>query len=335
MIGEGYPCLIQSMSDIKTSNVEENIALTNYLAKRGLDMMRFSVLDIHDALALKEIKQKVDIPIIADIHYHAHLAIESIHSGVDKIRINPGNMRDETKLREIISLCKEKNIPIRVGINSGSLIDLNKTMLTKSEEILKVCDNMVDLFALHHFSNIVLSLKTSDPLLLENIYRKAYERYPYPLHIGLTESGFSTLGSIRSATTLYPLLKDGIGDTIRISLADDRIEELRACKELLRLSNRKTNVPELIVCPGCGRTLIPLKEVSRMVMDHLDFVEKKIKVAVMGCPVNGIGEASDADIGIAGSGKEDTFVLFAKGKSIGVFQKEEALGKLFSYIDTF
>lgn len=335
IIGEGHPCLIQSMSDIKTSHVSANIALTNDLARRGLDLMRFSVLDMEDAKAFREIKAKTSIPIIADIHFDYRLALESIASGVDKIRINPGNISSASHLRQILQACKEKHIPIRIGVNSGSLNRYRGKGKDVVEDILLAMDDTLSFFQEEGFEELVLSLKTSNPLILDSLYRQAYERYPYPLHIGLTESGFSTLGSIRSTVALYPLLKDDIGDTIRISLADDRKEELRACKELLSLAGRREHTPELIVCPGCGRTLVPLKDLSRAVMDHLDFVNKKIKVAVMGCPVNGVGEARDADYGIAGSGKENVLLLFSKGKEIGLFEKEEALGKLFSYIDSF
>ena len=334
-IGNSRGCLIQSMSDIKTSKTEENITMTKELIPSGLDMMRFSVLDIDDAKALKVIKDNIDITIIADIHFDYRLALLALDAGVDKVRINPGNMQGEAHIREIIDSAKRHGAAIRIGINSGSLNRYRGKTDNQEDDIFLALNDMLSIFKEEHFEKLVLSLKTSDPLLLESLYRRAYKEYEYPLHLGLTESGFSSLGSIRSAISIYPLLKDGIGDTIRVSLSDNRIEEIRACKELLRLSNRRSDIPELIVCPGCGRTLIPLNEISRIVLSHLDHIFKKIKVAVMGCPVNGIGEAKDADYGIAGSGKENIFLLFSKGKEIGLFEKEEALNKLFSLIDNY
>lgn len=334
-IGNGSPCLIQSMGDRKTSEVSYLVGETKRLEKAGLDMMRFSVLDKEDALALKEIRKQVDIPVIADIHFDYRLALMSIDSGVDKIRINPGNIGGEDRLRCVISACREKNIPMRIGVNSGSLNRYRGKTDSKADDILLALDETLSIFKEENFDHIVLSLKSSDPDDLYEIYEKAYHKYPYPLHLGLTESGFSTLGTIKSALGVFPLLKAGIGDTLRISLADDRIEEVRACKSLLRLSGRRDDIPDMIVCPTCGRTKIDLKPISREVLSYLDHVFKKVKVAVMGCPVNGIGEAKDADFGIAGSGEENIYVLFAKGKSLGLFKKEEALKRLFALIDSF
>ncbi len=334
-IGNGSPCLIQSMGDRKTSEVSYLVGETKRLEKAGLDMMRFSVLDKEDALALKEIRKQVDIPVIADIHFDYRLALMSIDSGVDKIRINPGNIGGEDRLRCVISACREKNIPMRIGVNSGSLNRYRGKTDSKADDILLALDETLSIFKEENFDHIVLSLKSSDPDDLYEIYEKAYHKYPYPLHLGLTESGFSTLGTIKSALGVFPLLKAGIGDTLRISLADDRIEEVRACKSLLRLSGRRDDIPDMIVCPTCGRTKIDLKPISREVLSYLDHVFKKVKVAVMGCPVNGIGEAKDADFGIAGSGEENIYVLFSKGKSLGLFKKDEALKRLFALIDSF
>lgn len=329
MIGEGYPCLIQSMSDIKTSNIEDNIALTEFLAKRGLDMMRFSVLDEKDANALKEIKKNTSVPIIADIHYSFDFAIKAIESGVDKIRINPGNMKSRSELLNVIHLAKEKNIAIRIGINSGS-IDTNDV-----ESTLLAMDDTISVFKEEGFDKLVLSLKSSDPVATQKLYEAGYERYPYPLHLGLTESGPLTTGLVRSTVSIYPLLSKGIGDTLRISLSDDRIHEVRACKEILKLSGRRTDIPTLIVCPGCGRTVGDLESLRETVQDYLDQVNKNITVAVMGCPVNGIGESKNADIGISGTGFKDSYLLFRHGDTIGTFNKTEALNRLFTFINEF
>lgn len=334
-IGKDQRILIQTMSDRKTSDIEYNVSLTNHLEKMGLDMMRFSVLDFEDAKALKSIKEQTNIPLIADIHFDYRFALASMESGVDKIRINPGNIGSEANLREVIALAKEKDIAMRIGVNSGSLNKYRGKGKDKIDDFLLAMDETLEVFKSMSFEKIVLSLKTSDPDLLIPLYERAYAKYPYPLHLGLTESGFGTMGSIKSALGIYPLLNKGIGDTIRVSLADERKEELRACKTLLKLTHRREDIPTMVVCPSCGRTQIDLKPISRIVADHLDFVFKDIKIAVMGCPVNGIGEAKDSDYGIAGSGKKDVYLLFSKGKPIGLFEKEEALKQLDTFIDNF
>lgn len=334
-IGNGAEILLQTMADKKTSDIKYNVELTNRLSRMGIDLMRFSVLDTEDAFALKEIKKNVSIPIIADIHFDYRFALLAMESNVDKIRINPGNIGEEAHLREVIAMAKKKSIPIRIGVNSGSLNRYKGKGKDKIDDFLLAMDETLAVFESENFHSLVLSLKTSNPDDIYPLYSSAYSRYPYPLHIGLTESGFSTVGAIKSAVSLYPLLKNGIGDTIRVSLADDRKEEVRAMKTLLLLSKRRENLPTLIVCPSCGRTQIDLKPIARIVSDHLDYNFTPIKVAIMGCPVNGIGEAKDADIGIAGSGKKDVYVLFEKGKSIGLYEKEEALKILFDKIDRY
>ena len=333
LIGNHAPISIQSMSDIKTERVEDNVLLTNDLAKRGLEMMRFSVLNEKDAYALKEIKKQVNIPIVSDIHFSPKLAFLSLESGVDKIRINPGNFPSLSLLRDLINECKTKNVAIRIGINAGSLNAYRGKCSNTVDDMLFALSDTIKVFEEENFTHLVLSLKTSNPDLIEELYTKADERYPYPLHVGLTESGRKLNGAIRSTFALTNILKKGIGDTIRISLADDRKEEVRACKELLKLTKRREDIPTLVVCPSCGRTLIDLKEVSEIVEDRLDFVNKDIQVAVMGCPVNGIGEAKDADFGIAGSGKKDVYLYFEKGKEIGLFDKEEAINRIFKAIE--
>jgi (E)-4-hydroxy-3-methylbut-2-enyl-diphosphate synthase len=335
MIGGDNPCLIQSMGDIKTTRVEELVKETNELASSGLDMMRFSILDKADIEAIGQIKKQTNVPIIADIHFDYTFALAAIDAGVDKIRINPGNIGTEDKLRTVIHKAKEHNIPIRIGVNSGSLNKYRGKTGNRADDILLALDETMEVFKQENFDHIVLSLKSSDPKELKEVYEKAYDKYPYPLHLGLTESGFSTLGVAKSSVAVFPLLVEGIGDTLRISLADDRIEEIRACKTLLRLAGRRNDLPDMVVCPSCGRTQIDLKPISREVQYYLDHVFKPVQVAVMGCPVNGIGEAKNADFGIAGSGAKDLYVLFAKGKEIGLYQKEEALAKLYSLIEQF
>ena len=335
VIGGNHPILIQTMSDRKTSDIEYNIRLTNGLEKMGLDMMRFSILDFEDAKAFSEIKAKTNIPLIADVHFDYRFVLMAIDNHADKVRINPGNIQSESNLRQVIAKAKEKNIPLRIGVNSGSLNKYRGKGKDQTEDFLLAMDDTLCVFRSENFDHIVLSLKTSNPNTLTEIYERANQRYPYPLHLGLTESGFGIQGAMKSAIALYPLLKEGIGDTIRVSLADDRIEEIRAVKTLLEVSGRRLDLPKLIVCPSCGRTQIDLKPISREIQNHLDYVFKDIKVACMGCPVNGIGEAKDADFGIAGSGKKDVYLLFAKGNPIGLYEKKEAINRLFQLIDNF
>ena len=331
----GSRCLIQTMSDKKTSNIEYNINLTNTLEKMSCDMMRFSILDKKDASSILEIKKKVNIPLIADIHFDYLLALEAIKNKVDKIRINPGNINSTSGLRLIINEYKKNHIPIRIGCNSGSLSKYKGKTSSQVSDYFLALDETLEIFKEENFNLLVLSLKSSDPDLTSKLYLEAYRKYPYPLHIGLTESGYGLLGGIKSTWGLYDLLSKGIGDTIRISLASDRKEEIRACKELLRLSKRRDNIPELIVCPTCGRTKVDVKPLSRLIQDKLDYVNKNIKIAIMGCPVNGIGEGKDADYGITGLGIKNTYLIFSKGKTIGQYTKEEATKKLFNLIDKF
>ena len=332
-IGDGG-ILIQSMSDRKTSLIEENISLTNSLEELSLDMMRFSILDEDDLNALIEIKKKVNIPIIADIHYNYLYAIKAMKNHADKVRINPGNIGSESNLREVIKTAKEMNIPLRIGVNSGSLNKYKGKTSSKIDDYLLALDETLEIFKQENFEKIVLSLKSSDVDMTTQLYRRAYEKYPYPLHIGLTEAGRALEGAIKSTVALFPLLKDGIGDTIRVSLAEKREYEIRACKTLLKCAGR-IKVPSLTVCPTCGRTLVDVKELSDRIQLILDRTNKDIHVACMGCPVNGIGEAKDCDIGITGSGLKDLYILFSRGKEIGRYKKEEALKKIEEYIKEF
>lgn len=334
IIGGSKEVLIQSMGDKKTTEVKYLVNLTNTLAEMGLDLMRFSVLDDEDVKALSKIKKQVSVPIIADIHFDYNLALKALDAGVDKIRINPGNM-EETGLRKVIQKAKEENIPIRIGVNSGSLNKYKGKTSSPVSDFLLAMDETLNIFEEENYQKLVLSLKTSDPDILEDLYRQAYDKYPYPLHVGLTESGFGISGAIKTTSAIFNLLKDGIGDTLRISLADDRREEVRACKTVLSLAKRRDDIPTLIVCPTCGRTTYDLKDLARAVQSHLDFVFKDVKVAVMGCPVNGMGEAKDADYGIAGTGVADKILLFKKGKPIGTYNEKEALSRLFELIDKF
>ncbi len=326
--------LIQTMSDSKTSNVDYNIKLTNELEKIGLDMMRFSILDNDDVEAIKIIKKNTNIPIIADIHFNYKFALAVMDNNIDKVRINPGNIGSEVFLREIINKAKSKNVTLRIGVNSGSLNKYKGKTKSPIDDYLLALDETLNIFESEGFNHIVLSLKSTSIDYTTKLYKKAYLKYPYPLHLGLTEAGRNTQGIVKSSICLFPLLQEGIGDTIRVSLANDRKEEIRVCKTLLKYANRKVE-PTLIVCPTCGRTKCDVKEIADHVETFLDSINKDIKVAVMGCPVNGLGEAKDCDIGITGSGNYNEYLLFSKGKELGRFKKEECIKKLEDYIKNF
>jgi (E)-4-hydroxy-3-methylbut-2-enyl-diphosphate synthase len=278
--------------------------------------MRVSVMDENDAYAIKEIKQRINIPLVADIHFDYKLAILAIENGVDKVRINPGNIGSKENIKKVVDLCKEKHIPIRIGVNSGSLDKeihdySNKyTAVKLVESALKHVQILEEL----EFYDIVISLKGSNVLETIEAYRLAAAKFKYPLHLGITEAGFKEISLIRSTAGLAPLLLEGIGDTIRISISGDPKDEIIAAKRLLHDCGLYDNYPTIVSCPTCGRTQVDVISLSKKVMDYLEIINKPIHVAVMGCIVNGPGEAKNADIGIAGGKNE--FIIFKKGNII-------------------
>ena len=320
--------LIQSMCNIKTSNFKEVAQQINECAALGADLMRVSVLDMDDAKAIKEIKKLISIPLIADIHFDYRLAISAIESGVDAVRLNPGNIGSKENVEKVVSLCKEKHIPIRVGVNSGSIDKEvnNNTAVVQANELVESVSRMVKILEDLEFYDIVISLKCSHVLETIESYRLASKKFPYPLHLGITEAGPKDIGLVRSVSGLAPLLIEGIGDTIRISLSDDPKEEVRACKRLLKDLGIDQNYPNLISCPTCGRTQVNLVPLANKIASFLE--EKRINktVAVMGCIVNGPGEAKRADIGCAGGKGE--WVIFKKDKIIKKVPDEEIYEEL-------
>lgn len=321
-LGGNYPILIQSMTNIKTSNIEEVVKQIKRLEEVGCQIIRVSVLDIEDALAIKEIKKHISIPIVADIHFDYKLALLSADSGCDKLRINPGNIGSDEKVKAVVEKCVEKNIPIRIGVNSGSVEKhlLEKyggpTALALAESALnhvKILENL-------NFTNIVISVKASNIHTTLEAYRILSEKTNYPLHIGITESGTKFSGTIKSSVGLGLLLNEGIGDTIRVSLSTDPLEEIKVAKEILSLFGEYKKI-ELVSCPTCGRTqynMIPLVEKVEKYLETLP--QTDLKIAIMGCVVNGPGEARNADIGIAGGIGEA--VLFKKGQIIRKIKEE-------------
>ena len=310
--------LIQSMTNTKTKDVKATVEQINRLAEAGCEIIRIAILDMEDAKAVKDIKNSISIPLVCDIHFNPDFAIEAIKSGADKIRLNPGNIEDEDKIKEIVSLCKERNVPIRIGINAGSL---NKKYEHSEEAMIESAKDHLRILEAMDFHDVVLSFKSSDPLECIKAYRLASETFDYPLHLGVTEAGGLINSTIKSSLALGNLLLDGIGDTIRISISDDPIEEVKIAKKLLRACNLKKDVANLISCPTCGRIQYDMLPIVREMEEYIDNLDKDITVAIMGCPVNGPLEAKRADIGVAGG--KDSAVLFKKGEIIKTIPQED------------
>ena len=334
-LGGSNHVIIQSMCNIKTEYVNKVVKQIIEMEKEGLELIRVSVLDFKDAAAIKEIKKKIHVPLVADIHYDYRLALKSIEAGADKIRLNPGNLKNEDEIIQVINACKEKDIPIRIGVNSGSIDPLlvkNNENKVNLELMLKSLDKYIEIFEKHDFYNLVLALKSSDPLMTLEAYRLASKKYSYPLHLGVTETSYKDIGLIRSSVALVPLLLEGIGNTIRISLSDQPLEEVRACKRLLHELKLYDNYYTLISCPMCGRANANIMKLSRKVDNFLQKQKKKVTVAVMGCVVNGIGEGKQADIGFAFNNKS-TCTVFVKGNVVGTCSPDEVIDKLQTYIN--
>ena len=313
-IGGQNKVIIQSMCNTKTKDVESTIAQILQLEEAGCEIVRVACLDIEDAKAI--IKEKINIPIVADIHFDYKIALEAIKSGVDKVRINPGNIGSEEKVKAVVDACREKNIPIRIGVNGGSL----------ERDLLEKYGGKPTAKAMVESAKRHVSLKASDLDLCIEAYEEAAKTFNYPLHIGITEAGTEFSGTIKSSIGLGVLLREGIGDTLRVSLSDDPIKEIKVAKEILKNCNLYHKSPTLIACPTCGRTRIDLIPMAKEVEEFLQGIEADITVAVMGCAVNGPGEASHADIGIAGGVEEG--LLFKKGKIIKKVKQEDIVNVL-------
>ena len=302
VIGGGNPILIQSMTNTKTENVEATVAQINKLAAAGCDIIRCAVPTMEAAKALSEIKKQVSIPVVADIHFDYRLAIAAIENGADKIRINPGNIGNADRVKAVIDAAKEKNIPIRVGVNSGSL---EKELVEKyhgvtAEGIVESALDKVKLIEDMGYDNLVISIKSSDVLMCVKAHELIAKQTEHPLHVGITEAGTIISGNIKSAIGLGLILNQGIGDTIRVSLTGDPLEEIKSAKLILRTLGLRKGGIEVVSCPTCGRTQIDLIGLANQVENMVADIPLDIKVAVMGCVVNGPGEAKEADIGIAG-----------------------------------
>ena len=332
VIGGGNPIAIQSMTNVPTHDIEKAVAQVNALAGAGCDIVRLAVPDEAAARAMEQIVERTNVPLVADIHFDYRLALMCMERGVHKIRINPGNIGGEDRARAVAQMAKEKGVPLRIGVNGGSLEkglleqcsgDLAKAMVESAKrhvEILHRCD----------FDDIVLSMKSSSVKTTIAAYRLAREVFPYPLHLGVTEAGTLKAGVVKSAIGIGSLLADGIGDTIRVSLTDDPVREPETANLILRALDLDQNHIEVVSCPTCGRTKIDLIPIAQAVADAVDQIPAHLKVAVMGCVVNGPGEAKDADIGIAGG--DGCAVLFKKGEIIKKLPEGEIVSALLTEI---
>lgn len=315
-IGGGSPVAIQSMTNTKTSDVEATVKQIHALTEAGCDIIRVAVPDEASARAISEIKKQISIPLVADIHFDYRLALKAMENGADKIRINPGNIGSRDRVEQVVAMAKDRGIPIRIGVNSGSL---EKDILEKyghvtAEALAESAMRHVRILEDLNFYDTVISIKSSDVRTAYDAYTLLSEKTDYPLHIGITEAGTVYRGTIKSAVGIGAILLSGIGDTIRVSLTGDPVEEIKAAKEILRACGLYNKGIEFVSCPTCGRTQIDLISIAEKVEKALENYDKPIKVAVMGCVVNGPGEAREADIGIAGG--KDSAVLFKKGQII-------------------
>ena len=328
MIGGGNPILIQSMTNTKTEDVEATVAQILRLEEAGCEIVRCTVPTMEAALALKEIKKQIHIPLVADIHFDYKMAIAAMENGADKIRINPGNIGSIDRIKAVVDCAKERNIPIRIGVNSGSL---EKELVEKyngvtAEGIVESALDKVKIVEDLGYDNLVVSIKSSDVLMCAKAHGLIAEKCKYPLHVGITESGTVFSGNIKSSIGLGIILSQGIGDTIRVSLTGDPVEEIKTAKLVLRTLGLRKGGIEVVSCPTCGRTQIDLIKLANDVETLVAGIPLDIKVAVMGCVVNGPGEAKEADIGIAGGKGEG--LLIKKGEIIKKIPEDQLLATL-------
>jgi (E)-4-hydroxy-3-methylbut-2-enyl-diphosphate synthase len=333
-IGGSNQIAVQSMTNTLTEDVESTVKQILSLEEAGCDIVRSTIPDLKSAQAVKEIKKHIHIPLVGDIHFDYKLAIAAAENGIDKIRINPGNIGGRDKTAEVLKACKKAGIPVRIGVNSGSL---EKDILKKYDKV--TAEGMVESMIKYigyceeeNFSDLVLSMKSSDVLLMVEAYKQISRLYDYPLHLGVTEAGNVFSGSIKSSVGLGILLNEGIGDTIRVSLTGDVKKEIKAGRLILRALGHKVNGVNLISCPTCGRTKVNLEKLVDRLEEELDAIklDRCLNIAVMGCAVNGPGEAKEADIGIAGGIGE--FLLFKKGQVIRKIPENDVLQALLEEI---
>lgn len=328
IIGGGNPILIQSMTNTRTEDIKDTIAQIHRLEQAGCDIIRCTVPTMEAAKAVAKIKKEIKIPLVADIHFDYKMAIAAIENGADKIRINPGNIGNQDRVQAVVSAAKERNIPIRIGVNSGSL---EKNLIEKyhgvtAEGIVESALDKVKMVEDLGYDHLVVSIKSSDVMMCVKAHELLAQQTQYPLHVGITEAGTVTSGNIKSALGLGIILNQGIGDTIRVSLTGDPVEEIKSAKLILRTLGLRKGGIEVVSCPTCGRTRIDLISLATKVEDMVQDIPLDIKVAVMGCVVNGPGEAREADIGIAGGDGEG--LLIKHGEIIKKVPEQELLNVL-------
>lgn len=332
-IGSGSKITVQSMLNVLAHDIEGNVAQAVELEKAGCEIVRLTVPDIEAVKTLYAVKNAVKIPVVADIHFDYKCALESVAAGVDKIRINPGNIGSDDRIKAVADACRQKNIPIRIGVNSGSL---EKDLLRKYGHVTPeaLCESALrhaSLLEKFDFNDIVISIKSSDVPTMVAAYRLVAEQCDYPLHLGVTEAGTRHMGMLKSAAGIGALLLDGIGDTIRVSLTADPVSEVAAGFDILKAVGIKKDCPQIVSCPTCGRTKIDLISLAEKVERELANVHKPIKVAVMGCAVNGPGEAKEADIGVAGG--DGYGLIFKHGEILKKVPENKIVEELLKEID--
>ena len=329
---DGKHIYIQSMLNTRSDDIAGSVAQAAALEQAGCEIVRAAIPDKSAIALIPAIKEKISIPLVADIHFDYRLALEAAAAGIDKIRINPGNIGSMERVRAVVKACQARKIPIRIGVNSGSL---EKEILAKygaptAEALVESAMGHVRMLEACDFDDIVISMKSSDVNTMIEAYRLCAQQCNYPLHLGVTEAGTERMGLIKSAIGIGTLLHDGIGETIRVSLTEDPVREIKAAQDILKCIGKRGG-PQIVSCPTCGRTRIDLVKTAKEVEAALEHVEKDIKVAVMGCVVNGPGEARDADIGIAGG--DGCAVLFRKGTVLRKVAEEEIVPELLAEIE--
>lgn len=332
-IGGDNPVSIQSMTNTDTRNVAATVEQIKRLTAAGCEIVRVAVLDMNAAYAVAKIKKQISIPLVSDIHFDYRLALECIKCGVDKVRINPGNIGDRERIRQVADACRERGIPIRIGVNGGSL---EKDLLEKyngptADALVESALRHVEILDDLNFTDIAVSIKVSDVPTMLAAYRKFDKLNDIPLHVGVTEAGTAGMGMIKSAVGIGALLSEGIGNTMRVSLTADPVKEIYAAKDILKVLGMRRQGAELISCPTCGRTRIDMIPIAAEMEERLKNIDKDIKVAVMGCAVNGPGEAREADVGVAGGVGEG--LIFKKGKIIRKVPENEIIPALMEEIE--
>ncbi|MEK6645603.1 MAG: flavodoxin-dependent (E)-4-hydroxy-3-methylbut-2-enyl-diphosphate synthase [Candidatus Firestonebacteria bacterium] len=330
-IGGNAPVSVQSMAKVDTRNVQAVVEQIKVLEDAGCEIIRVAVPDMEAANAIASIKKQIKIPLVADIHFNYKLAITAAKNGADKLRINPGNIGDISKVQAVVDVAKERNIPIRIGANSGSLPKELVCIKNIPEAMVKAALKHIQILEDMNFTNIVISLKASDVLTTLKAYKLMAKKVNYPFHLGITEAGTLLSGTVKSAVGIATLLQDGIGDTIRVSLASSPLDEVKVGYEILKSLKLRKKGPELIVCPTCGRCEINIFSIAKQVEEKIQNIKKPIKIAIMGCIVNGPGEAKDADIGIAGGKKLG--LIFKHGKPFKKVDEENLVTTLLSEIN--